>query len=321
MNTADFINDIPLDAATSAHSGTSFTPEKRGEQVRQGYAETMAGDYAELAAEIQNKPEMQSTLDAEFARYREGYKARYLAKLRSDARCVSWMIAGPSNFPVRRMEKRNRVAHKRLEELVEFRSRALDAIRKHLFPELRPIMSGDSDAVGRLKEKIAEAERTQELMKSANIAIRKHKKSGESAQTAALVSLFQSVGIFKNNPEAKARELLQPDFCGRIGFADYELQNNNANIRRMKLRLEAISRNQATPNTDVAGEHARIEDCPADNRVRLFFPGKPSEEVRSRLKASGFRWSPTIGCWQAYRNWKSIATAKQEAGLVVESTL
>ena len=31
--------------------------------------------------------------------------------------------------------------------------------------------------------------------------------------------------------------------------------------------------------------------------VRLHFSGKPSERVRSALKASGFRWSPAGGFW------------------------
>lgn len=36
--------------------------------------------------------------------------------------------------------------------------------------------------------------------------------------------------------------ILQPDFCGRVGYADYELTNNNANIRRMKQRLEQLEK-------------------------------------------------------------------------------
>jgi hypothetical protein len=35
-----------------------------------------------------------------------------------------------------------------------------------------------------------------------------------------------------------------------------------------------------------------------DNRVQIVFPGKPSSEVRARLKAHGFRWAPSVGAWQ-----------------------
>src|ERR1019366_2746854 len=108
--------------------------------------------------------------------------------------------------------------------------------------------------------------------------------------------------------------LLKPDVFGVVGFPKYKLTNNNANLRRMRQRLEVISRDQAKEATETQGSAARLEECPAENRVRLFFPGKPSEEVRTLLKSKGFRWSPTIGAWQAYRNHWSMEAAKQVAG-------
>lgn len=303
----NFANDIPLSVAIAAHNGVSFTPERRGESTRNEYAETLAQDYASLCECIKDRPDMLPTLETEFARYREGYRKRYLAYLHSNSRCMSTMITGASNFPLRRMEKRNNIAHKRLNEFIEFRKRALSAIQREIQPWLKPIMAGDSDATERLQEKIADAEKFQERMRSANAAIRKHRAAGAVAQVAALVELGFG--------ESLAQKLLLPDFAGRIGFPDYELTNNNANIRRMKARLEGISRNQATPATASEGANARYEDNPAENRVRLFFPGKPDATVRTRLKAAGFRWTPTLGCWQAYRHPHTLQTAKREAGM------
>lgn len=315
MNAEQFKSDIPLETARQAYSGVSFSPERRADQERDGYAAQMAADYQTLEKLIKNKPDMAATLAAEFERYRQGYRQRLLKKLHSDSRCVSWMIAGPSNFPVRRMEKRNNVAHKRLTELVEFRERALAAITKTLCPELRPIMAGDSDAVSRLQEEIAKAEKMQAIFKEVNAAIRQNRKDGESAQIQAVAEVFRAANCTKQDPEVYARELLKPDFCGRIGFASFELTNNGANIRRMKQRLESLQRAKAQPVQEAQGANARYEDCPPDNRVRLFFPGKPSAEVRSRLKSNGFRWSPTIGAWQAYRNSNTLSVAKAEAGI------
>src|SRR5688572_15035589 len=146
MNTETLLNDIPASLAVSAFSGTSFNPERQGKSMRNDYAATLAGDYTQLR-QIAEKNGTLDLLDAEFSRYREGYSKRYRAYLASSSRCVSTMIAGPSNFPAARMNKRADVAHKRLTELCEFRQRALDAITKTLCPSLRPIMSGDSDAV------------------------------------------------------------------------------------------------------------------------------------------------------------------------------
>jgi hypothetical protein len=113
--------------------------------------------------------------------------------------------------------------------------------------------------------------------------------------------------------ETVARKLLQADCCGRIGFADYELKNNGANIRRIEKRVELVARQQAAPVTEYEGSAARIEFNPPENRVRLFFPGKPAYDVRDGLKKNGFRWSPTIGAWQAYYNDSSARYAEKVA--------
>lgn len=214
------------------------------------------------------------------------------------------MITGPSNFPTRRNQKRNAVSDRRVTELSEFRSRALSAINKVLHPERRPIMSGDNDAVARLTEKIAEAEALQTKMRAVNAAIRRHAKAGREAQVAAMVEAAPDLDA------NKAALMLQPDCLGRIGYADYELSNNNANIRRMKERIELLSRNKASAPLLVRGDGVLCEDCPADNRVRLFFTGIPNQAVRTRLKSMGFRWTPSLRCWQAYRNSRSLENAK-----------
>jgi hypothetical protein len=300
MNT-DFVTDIPLALAHAAHAGSSFVPEQRAEQVRNGYAAELATIYDELKKHA-TTPEKLATLEAEFARFREGYAKRYRALLASQSRTYSVMIAGPSNFPARRMEKRNRVVNARRTELIEFVPRAKSAILKVLHPELRPVMTGDSDAVERLHEKIAKAEQEQERHKAINAAIRQNAKKGIDAQVAAIMTLGLS--------EKTALGLLEPDFCGRLGIPAYELTNNNANIRRMKERLEQITRNRQMEEMSFKGESATVEDCPADNRVRIFFQGKPPEAIRTELKKSGFRWSPSIGAWQAYRHGHTIAKAK-----------
>jgi hypothetical protein len=305
----NFENDIPLDAAVAAHAGTSWSPEDRGAYERRSYAASLQQDL-ELFQRYADTDEKKALLEVEFARYREGFRRRYMAYLASRSRVVSAFIAGPSNFPVRRMEKRAAVNDRRLQELLDFQKRARAAIIGKLNPDTTTIRSGDEDAVDRLKEKIANLEKQQQIMKDVNAAIRKAAKHGKDAQVAAVVNLGLSV--------AQAKQLIEPDFCGRIGFADYETKNNGANIRRLKERLEAVSRAKATPDTDKEGTNARIEDRPAENRVRLFFPGKPAPEVIQQLKAGGWRWTPSLGCWQAYRNNWSLTLADKLAGIPSE---
>jgi len=300
----DFENDVPLNLAQAAHAGTSMVPEKRAEQMQAEYAQTMRADYATLE-KYATTDEKRATLAAEFERFREGYRRRFCAWLTSRSRIVSSMIAGPSNFPARRMQKRNDVADRRIGEVFEFRKRALDAIRRALCPELAPIMSGDTDAADRLRAKIAAAEAAQERMKAVNLA---HKHYLKDSATLAASGLGEA--------EQKLVREYKPAYSWEPHpYAPFELTNNGANIRRMQERLAQVEQAKATPETAAQGTAARLEDSPPDNRVRLFFPGKPEADVRETLKRGGFRWTPTMGCWQAYRNPGALALARKVAGV------
>src|SRR3546814_11872509 len=76
---------------------------------------------------------------------------------------------------------------------------------------------------------------------------------------------------------------------------DYALQNNNANIRRLKARIPRV---EAIQNADETQEQfGDIEYREQDGRVWLVFPGKPADDVRGKLRSRGFKWSPTRGAW------------------------
>jgi hypothetical protein len=301
----NFELDIPIDLATRAHAGTSHVPERRAAQERADYANTLAADLAELGA-LANTPEKRELLESEFARYRAGYRRRFTDRLATAAQCVSPLVTGPANFPAERARKASTRADKASAELVEFRTRALAAIRKRLCPELRPIMAGDADALERLAIKLAGLESTHALMVEANKMIRVSARFGTDAQVRELVDL----GFV----ETDARTLLVPDFCNRIGFPGYALTNSNAEIGRIRARIAALTTAKATPDETVEGTAARLVVATAENRVRLFFPSKPAADVIAALKAHAFRWTPSLGCWQAYVNHGSVTFARQTAG-------
>jgi hypothetical protein len=305
MTMDDFLSDIPTEAAYAAHAGTSFVPGDRAKAERSCYAATLTTDLAALRALAGDDQDMLAVVADEFERYRDGYRRRFLSMLGARSRIVSTMIAGGSNFPVARMNKRNETANRRTDDLIEFRKRAMKAIRGKLCPGDRPIMAGDVDAVERLQTSISEAEALQDRMKRANVAIRKNLKASLEVKLAALVAAGFS--------ETIAAELLTPDCMGSIGFPDYRIRNNNANIRRMKVRLSQVERAKARPATETVGALARVEDCPTENRVRVYFPGKPDAAVRTTLKGAGFRWAPSLGCWQAHCNERSRIVAAQVA--------
>lgn len=151
------------------------------------------------------------------------------------------------------------------------------------------ISSDDPEAVTKLKEKIAKAEASQETMRAFNKCLRK----GDNAGMLALVG-----------SQAMVDELSKPDFCGRVGFADYQLTNNSGNIRRMKERVAGLEKRAANTTNQITIGEITIIDNVEINRLQIIFPDKPSDEIRGKLKSNGFRWSPTEGAWQRHRsNW------------------
>jgi hypothetical protein len=101
-------------------------------------------------------------------------------------------------------------------------------------------------------------------------------------------------------------------------YVGWQITNLGAQIRTVKERINTVSRVQAQPEQKIEGDMGiRYEDSPADNRVRLFFPDIPAREIREKLKSNGFRWTPTLGCWQAYRNWRAETLARTMIGQVV----
>lgn len=307
MTPEQFIDDIPRELARNAFYNTSFTPEKRGEQYRADYSATMAEAYAKLAEHAQKGGTLDQ-LDEVFSRYRVGYAAAYRAWLSAHGRCLSSMITGPARFPVSRAARANQVERARLEQVIEYREKAFRAMVRELRPDLRPIMAGDTDALARLAVQLAKLERDHEMMKAANAVLRKLKDDTLENQTQALVELGYD--------EKTAHNLTNPKWHYQKGFQPFELTNNNANIRRVRERLEHLEKMHALPVVDRESEKTgvRLEDDPPANRVRLFFPDKPDETTRAKLKSNGFRWAPSVGAWQAYRNHRAIMLAQSFVG-------
>ncbi|MFA0125787.1 DUF3560 domain-containing protein, partial [Vibrio sp. 10N.261.48.A2] len=81
-----------------------------------------------------------------------------------------------------------------------------------------------------------------------------------------------------------AKELLKPDFSGRVGFASYSLQNNNANIRTTKKRLEDLEALHNEEPLQANGEAMGTdwELFEEDGRIKFSFDGIPAEEVRKK---------------------------------------
>lgn len=151
------------------------------------------------------------------------------------------------------------------------------------------IYLGDDDAIERLKEKIAELTTLQEQMKGANKIIRA-KALSDIEKIEALVHL----GISR----PKANKMVG----AQIIFPGYALTNNNAKISAARKQLAKAEALASKDDREYTIDDITIEECYSENRVRIYFPGEPDDEKRTQLKRNGFRWTPSMGCWQAYIN-------------------
>ena len=159
------------------------------------------------------------------------------------------------------------------------------------------ISADDPDAVEKLKERVEGLKSSQERMKAANAAIRKHRKAGPEAQRAAL----KAIGFTAD----QSVELLKPDFAGRLGFAPYELTNNNATIKRLEDRLKVLEKAQDLEDRTTDYAWGSVRENKEVNRIQFLFNGKPDEKTRQLMKANGFRWAPSESAWQ--RQWTANA--------------
>ena len=145
------------------------------------------------------------------------------------------------------------------------------------------VSSDDPEAIQKLDAKLVDLVKRQEFMKAANKAIRmKDTDKGDA--------ILLEMGVNR-----------QPDVMGCVGFPSYSLQNNSANIRRIKQRIEVL-RQAPTETTEAQHGDIKVVENADENRIQIIFPGKPPEETRKALKYHGFRWSRYNMAWQRHLN-------------------
>ncbi len=171
----------------------------------------------------------------------------------------------------------------------------------------KPIRAEDSGAVEQLQVRIAEAEQLQEKMKAANKIVRDEKLSDNEK----IARLGQECRI----PADGARKLLEPDFAGRIGFPNYQLTNNGANIRRMEQRLKGLANESGRASATLPFAGGRVEDNAEECRVRIYHDAKPPVDTIAKLRTYGFHWTPSLRCWQRLRNDSARYAATQITGV------
>ncbi|MEX6113842.1 DUF3560 domain-containing protein [Providencia stuartii] len=150
------------------------------------------------------------------------------------------------------------------------------------------ISSDDPDAILKLEKKLAGLEKCQERMKSVNKIV-KNKKMTAEEKLNKLIELGYK--------QESATELLNGDFLGRIGFAPYALQNNNAEINRVKKRIISLSKIKNNDNVTEENNKFIFKVNYEINRIMFIFDDKPDDKIRKILKSNAFNWSKYNNAW------------------------
>lgn len=287
---------INEEAARRANDMNSFRDYKAGSATAE--YRRMVDAATELAERQKQRvdPMYHEKIDRLLETYCRKLAENMNASYSIEARCPSILISGGGNFPVRKKEKQNTARDRNLEEW-NYIQGLLDKIRS---VGTGGISSDDPQAVEKLEAKLAALEKHQEMMKAANAAIRMKDPAKGDAKLAELGYTPEDI--------AKLRE---PDFCGRIGYPAYALQNNNANIRRIRGRIaELKKRTESTPE-GWEFDGGRVVVNTTENRLQVIFDGKPDADVRTELKGEGFRWAPSQGAWQRQLTDNAMRAARR----------
>ena len=281
MNTERKYFPINEGSARTAHNMISMRDYTEGSTTA-GYRSAVdkAYDIADKVAE--KKPE-----EAERAyRLAERYSkkmAEYYNKESSIGPSV--MISGAGNFPVKKKE-RQVAAWKRNHEFYQYVQGILAKIENILYGR-EIIKSDDERAIEKLEEKLEDMKKLQEDMKAANKALRLKDKEAGNDQ-------LREMGYSEESIE----ELRKPDYLGRVGYPDFQLSNNNANIHRVEERLKRLKAVKERGSSEQEYKTFKVVENTEAMRYQIIFDGKPDAEIRTLLKSNGFKWAPSQGAWQ-----------------------
>ena len=211
-------------------------------------------------------------------------------------RCPSVMISGPANFPTRKKEKQIAAWDKNMENFRKA-DHYLDMLKR---AHTLAVKSDDPEVLDFLRAKLAGLEEAHALMVSANAYYRKNKTlEGFEGIPADTMAWITRPGVYL--PGGRNGDGSPLAFYGKP-FPTYELTSSNANIKRVKQRIEMLEAVKASKPIEEEHDGYTYRENAEAMRVQFQFDGKPDDETRALLKRNGFRWAPSLGVWQRQLN-------------------
>ncbi len=299
--------EIDERTARTAKEINSFRDYKENEATNSynGYLQRFKQDVEELIEDYKQN------VNDEVMDLIKYYSDKYSKKLafainksnRIEAMCPSVMICGAGNFPTRKKQKQNQARENYWNEygsLFEEDNYYMKKIRNLLTNKV--IASDDELAIEKLEAKIDKLSEQQDIMKRANAWYRKNK---------TMVG-FEDL----RDEDAKRMDNRILESWYKTPYASFELTNNNANIKRLKERVESIKKLKERAEQKEESKYIQVDglevvEDSTDMRIRIIFDDIPSAETRDLLKHNGFKWSPKNNAWQRQLTSNGIYATKR----------
>ena len=283
---SDYYYSINEGAARRAKEMNSFSDYKPGSATAE-YRHYVDEAFA-LAQEQKKRvdPMYHEKIDSLLDTYARKLAANMNHGYEIDARVPSILIAGGSNFPVRKKEKQNAARDSNMQEW-QYIQGLLDKIRS---TGMGGIRQDDPQAIPKLQKKLDGLEKAQETMKAVNAYYRKHG------------TLDGCPNLSPENIENLKADMASGWHYEKKPFQSWELSNNNAEIRRVRQRIESLTRANEVAYVGWEFDGGHVEANRDQGRLQVFFDGKPEADARQQLKENGFRWAPSVGTWQRLLN-------------------
>ena len=299
---------INEELARRAHEST-FTSDYKPGSATAEYKATMEA-FSEAVNKLINSHQNNAT--SENLELITDLADRYSNKLagainelnRIESSCVSWFIAGPANYPVKKHQRQQKAKDNFWDNNKELFDPLNNRFYKKIFNLLtdNSISSSDALAVEKINLKIEKLEEKQSYMKEANSHYRKN----------------GTLKGFKDLTDETASgydKIIKDKFLYKVPYAPYELTNNLQNINRLKDRLKELEAMKER-TADSVSQYDQIDGLTIEEdkdamRIKLIFESIPSKEERDILKSWGFKWSPSNSAWQRMLNHNGIYATKQ----------
>ena len=290
MNNSDYRSQVEgkllsefWELCYQAHRNISFSPEKRAIMYVNSYSEMLEEDLKLLGEKKGN--------------YHQKFKDHFRSWMSAKTNCLSSMITGPSNFPVRKAQKANDTEHRRYEEFMHWREKYFKAVNRI------PTKSPEEDL--EIAERHLQGQLNLQMrLKEINKLIRKSKLT----DIKEIIRYLQQSDLHFTIDELST---ISSDYRGGYKIPGYTLTNLNARIKhtqdKIQTRINRIATKEAWEDIIFEGGYVTIED----DRVKIFHDTKPSAEVISEIKRNGFKWSRYWTCWCRKHTQNALYTVQQ----------